>query len=134
MSKVILNEQEIVKTNIVDLLDELTIAYQNTKIERGKVILQYKIPPEQFSILEEIELITVDLRGYASQIKATGYIRNKSEAVEKLQTMRILNVPSIAEFYFDTGQNHEQMKEYIRMLDYLRLLLLEYLHLSGGDE
>jgi uncharacterized membrane protein len=133
MNKIILNEQDILKTNIVDLLDKLTIAYQNTRGDRQEIISQYKATEQEFSILEEIELITVDLRGYASQIKATGYIKNKSQAIEKLQVMRIFNVPSIAEFYFDAEQKYELMKEYIRILDYLRLLLLEYLHLAFGS-
>lgn len=45
--------------------------------------------------------------------------------------MRVLNVPQIASFYFGSHGNYEQIKSYIRTLDYLRLLLLEYLQFQS---
>lgn len=41
--------------------------------------------------------------------------------------MRLFRIPVIVQFYFGSNGNYEQMKGYIRMLDYLRLLMLEYL-------
>lgn len=136
MSNLVLNDQEVIKNNIIDLFDQLAIAYQQTKEERRQIISQDQFSDEDFSLLEEIELITVDLRGYASQIKTLGYIKNKTQAIKQLQAIKILNIPTIAEFYFNTGQLYEKMKGYIRLLDYLRLSLLEFLSfaiLSGSS-
>ena len=130
MSNLVLNDQEVIKNNILDLLDKLAIAYQQTKEERQEIIAHNQFSDEDFSLFEEIELITVDLRGYASQIKTLGYIKNKTQAIKQLQTIKILNTPTIAEFYFNTGQLYETMKGYIRLLDYLRLSLLEFLSLA----
>ncbi len=52
---------------------------------------------------------------------------NKQEAINWLQTMGVFDVSAIAQFYFTTDADYMQMKAYIRMLDYLRLLILEYL-------
>ncbi|WP_414527879.1 hypothetical protein [Nodularia chucula] len=127
MNKAVLNEQEVTKQNIIQLLAQLTHVYQTTRNERKEIIMTFPPEDEEFSLLEEIELLTVNIRGYASQVQATGQINHKSQAIEQLQSVRVLNVPQIANFYFSNNDQYEQMKSYIRILDYLRLLLLEYL-------
>lgn len=127
MTKAILNDQELTKRNIAQLLPQLTNLYQNTRSERKEISTQFPPENEEFSLLEEIELLTVNLRGYASQIAATGDIVNKEQVISQLQAMRVFSVSPIGEFYFNSNGKYEQMKDYIRVLDYLRLLLLEYL-------
>ncbi|WP_334705205.1 hypothetical protein [Nostoc sp.] len=130
MTKAILNQEELVKKNISQLLVQLTNIYQNTRGERQEISIQFPPEDEEFSLVEELELLTVNLRGYASQIQSTGQIANQSQAIKQLQAMRVLNIPQIASFYFGSNGNYEQIKSYIRTLDYLRLLLLEYLQLQ----
>lgn len=131
MTKAILNQQELIKRNISQLLTQLTNTYQNTRGERQEISIQFPPEDEEFSLLEELELLTVNLRGYASQIQSTGQIVNQAQTIEQLQAMPVLNVPQIASFYFDSNGNYEQIKSYIRTLDYLRLLLLEYLQFQS---
>ncbi|MEH1819167.1 MAG: hypothetical protein V7L31_08835 [Nostoc sp.] len=131
MTKAILNQQELVKRNISQLLVQLTNIYQNTRGERQEISIQFPAEDEEFSFLEELELLTVNLRGYASQIQSIGQIVNQDQAIEQLQAMRVLNIPQIASFYFGSNGNYEQIKSYIRTLDYLRLLLLEYLQFKS---
>ncbi len=131
MTEAMLNTQsaEITRNYISHLLNELTVNYQNSKRERKEIV---SLPPnsdEEFTVLEEIELLTVDIRGYASQIQARGWIENEPEAIERLQAMRVFNVPAIARIYFAVDGDYSQIKAYIRMLDYLRLLTLEYLQM-----
>ncbi|MBN3941606.1 MAG: hypothetical protein V7L21_08665 [Nostoc sp.] len=126
-----LNEQELTKRNIVQLLTQLINAYQSTRTERQEIAIQFSSEDEEFSLLEELELLTVNIRGYANQIQSTGHIVNKDQAIEQLQALRVLNVPQIANFYFGSNGNYEQIKSYIRTLDYLRLLLLEYLQFQS---
>lgn len=126
-----LNKQELTKRNIVQLLTQLINAYQNTRTERQEIAIQFPPEDEEFSLLEELELLTVNLRGYASQFQSTDQIVNKDQAIEQLQAMQVLNVPQIASFYFGSNGNYEQIKSYIRTLDYLRLLLLEYLQFQS---
>jgi len=86
----------------------------------------------KFTVLEEIELLTSDIRGYAHQIQARGWVENEQQAIERLQNMGVFDVPALAKFYFSTDGGYQQMKAYIRMLDYLRLLILEYLCSVGS--
>ncbi|MFM7364228.1 MAG: hypothetical protein ACKO11_06950 [Cuspidothrix sp.] len=127
MTEAVLDQQEVIKRNIIQLLSQLTTVYQNTRSERKEIVIQFPPDNEEFSLLEELELLTVELRGYASQITATGQIINKEQVISQLQAMRIFSVSSIGQFYFQNNGKYEEMKNYIRMLDYLRLLLLEYL-------
>lgn len=118
---------EVIRNYINHLLQHLTVDYQSTKQERKKIACLPPASEEDFTVLEEIELLTSDIRGYASQIQARGWIENEQEAIERLQTMQVFDVPAITQFYFDTNGEYKQMKAYIQMLDYLRLLILEYL-------
>ncbi|MTJ55182.1 hypothetical protein FJR38_22150 [Anabaena sp. UHCC 0253] len=127
MTEAVLDQKEVTKRNINQLLSQLTNTYQNTRSERKEIVIQFPPVNEEFSLLEEIELLTVDLRGCASQIAATGQIVHKEQVISQLQAMRVFSVSSICQFYFSSNGNYEQMKNYIRMLDYLRLLLLEFL-------
>ncbi len=128
MSEITLTTQnEIIKNQIIHVLAQLTINYQQTKAERKKLAALSPANDEEFSVLEEIELLTVDIRGYASQIQARGRIEKEQEAIERLQTMRVFDVPTLAHFYFTTDDDYGQIKAYICLLDYLRLLMIEYL-------
>ena len=135
MTEATLNTQnpEITRHYITLLLKNLTFNYQNTKEERKEIASLFPVEQE-FTLLEEIELLTVDIRGFASQIQARGWIENEQQAIKRLQAMRVFDIPTLAQFYFTTNnKEYEQMKAYIRTLDYLRLLIIEYLHLSTSS-
>ena len=116
MTNVTLNAQnpEIIKNYITLLLEQLTSDYKKTKEERKKIAC-LPITDEEFTVLEEIELLTVDIRGYASQIQVTGSVENPQQAIERLYSMRIIDIPVIAEFYLAANDDYRQMKTYIRI-------------------
>ena len=115
----------IEKKYLINLLEQLNQLYRQTKSERKQLATSFKTDAE-FTVLEEIELLTVELRGYASQVEARGWIESSEAAINRLHNMRIFEIPVIAKLYFN-HQEYNLMKSYIRMLDYLRLLILEYL-------
>ena len=131
MSKtaITLENKELTKNQIIKLLEQLIIDEQNCIEEKKRIAIDFPTSEEDFTILEEIELLTTDIRGYASQIKAQGYINEKAKTVKNLQKMRVFNIPKISEFYFNNQLNFPQVKNYLQMLDYLRLLIIEYLTL-----
>ena len=132
MTKTTITNQnpELTKNYIIQLLDQLTVDYQNTKSERKAITTEFSPSEGEFTVLEEIELLTTDIRGYANQIKARGYLENVQETIKTLQKMRVFDIQTIAQLYFNTPRRYENIKSYLRMLDYLRLLILEYLNLS----
>lgn len=133
MTSTILNTQnpEVIKSYIALLLKQLTTDYKNTKEERKKIASLPFTSDEEFTVLEEIELLTVDIRGYASQIQVTGSVENRQQAIERLQSIRVTDIPVITQFYLEANDDYQQMKAYIRILDYMRSLILEYLSNLG---
>jgi hypothetical protein len=129
MTKATLNLQryQLTRNSISYLLEQLILDYQKTKQDRQEIAVKFPASDEEFTVLEEIELLTVNLRGYASQIQARGWIDNEKETIKILQSMQILAIPSIAKLYFETKEEYPKIKAYLQKLDYLRLLILEYL-------
>jgi predicted DNA-binding ribbon-helix-helix protein len=112
---------------IAQLLEQLTVNYQNTKLERKQIAQNFTQSEAEFTPLEEIELLTVSIRGYASQIAASGSLRNDLQAISELQKLSVFNNHLIVQLYGEARSHYPQMQSYICMLDYLRLLVLEYL-------
>lgn len=131
MTEATLNPQksEILKNYIAHLLSGLTVDYQNTKPERKEIATLFRANEEEFSIDEEIELLTSDLRGYACQIQGSGRIEKEQLAIAQLLTMGVFDIPVLANFYWKTEGEYPLLKGYLQKLDYLRLLILEYLSL-----
>lgn len=77
---------------------------------------------------------SVSIRGFGSQFIAPTGLSNKPEVVAQLKQLRAFDIPSIAQFYFDTSVESERLKLYVSLLDYLRLLILEYLQTSTAEE
>ncbi|MEG4842633.1 hypothetical protein [Microcoleus sp. B9-D4] len=125
-----LNKLAIQQDIIVQLLAQLTVDYQNTKLERKEISQRYLGSEEYFSFLEELELVTVSIRGYASQIEERAEVENREQAIAELHQLRVFDRSAIAQFYDETRSGYLQMRSYIRMLDYLRLLVLEYLQME----
>jgi hypothetical protein len=74
--------------------------------------------------------IRVEIRGYASQVKNHGQIKNKTEFRQKLGDFRFLESPILSHFYFNLSSNYPLLKNYLLELDYLRLLMLEFINLD----
>lgn len=126
------NKLEIQKEYLAWLLEQLTIADRNSSQERKAIAKQYPGSDEEFALLEELELLTVNIRGYASQIKLMGRVENLQKAMQDLPKLSVFNVPIVARFYVEQRSPYPQTKMYLQLLDYLRLLVLEYLQTLGS--
>lgn len=58
--------------------------------------------------------------------KQDGTIRIE-EAIAHIQTLQVFAIPAISHFYRTEGDRYPKIKSYLQLLDYLRLLILEYL-------
>ncbi len=132
LETILLNPLEQTTQKITDLLDQLTQDYQQL-LEQDKTVLLATFPlnEQTFSILEEMDLLTVDLRGYANQIVFNQQIPNPDQALTVLQSIHIFQNPSMAELYFIKNQQFPLFYQYLQKLDYLRLLLIDWLTLNS---
>jgi len=107
---------------------QLLTDYQHTKEERHKIALWEE--SQEFSILGVIEIFTTDIRGYAAQIIANDNLENTQEITDNLQRLKIFDVSYFTEWYFDHESDYPQIKRYVEILNYLRLLIIEYINAS----
>ena len=81
-----LNPLEQTTRKIISLLDQLTHDYHQIQQSEAKSLIEaFSLNEQEFSIMEEIDLITTDLRGYASQIKITNQIQKPDQALKYLR-------------------------------------------------
>lgn len=124
---------DLTRNHIARLVEQLIVDYRNAKEDRARLAGTTDSDSDEFTVLEEIELFTVDIRGYASQVTRYGQIENEEKAATELEKMRLLEISSVAKWYFESNpEDYWHLKLYVRMLDYLRLLILEHIKLSLG--
>jgi hypothetical protein len=92
------------------LLAQLTVDYQKTQSERIEIAQSYFGSEEDFSFLEELELVTVSIRGYASQIEERAEVENREQAIAELHQLRVFDRSAIAQFYDETRSGYLQMQ------------------------
>lgn len=123
-----LNPHEQTTRKIISLLDQLTHDYHQIQQDEAKALMEaFPFHEQEFSIMEEIDLITTDLRGYANQIKITNQIQNPDQALKYLRQTLILNNPLIADLYFFQREKFPLTHQYLQKLDYLKFLLIDTL-------
>ena len=115
------------KDYIGKVLKHLLSDYKNTREERRKVALWEE--SKDFSILGEIEIFTTDIEGCASQVIANDDLENSQDMINKLTKLQIFDVSYFADWYFSEETQFTQIKRYIEKLNYLRLLMIEYISL-----
>lgn len=106
---------------------QLTTLYQDAKLERIRAATEYPGTDDGFSILEELEMLTIGISGYATQIQSTGSVKNTVKAITDLQQFNVFENVAVSQFYQDAGGDYPKLQAYVQLLDYLRLLSLEYL-------
>lgn len=123
------NYREQLQSHLQQILDQLTTLEQSTQTEREKINRNFPGTEDHFSVLEELELLTVNLRGYGHQIQAHGTLNNPQHIQDSLLKLQIFNIPTIAQLYGSTSEDYPGTKAYIQLLNYLRLLILEHIQL-----
>ncbi|AFY33553.1 hypothetical protein [Calothrix sp. PCC 7507] len=116
-----------IKNYIGKVLQQLLINYKNTREERRQISIWEE--SKDFSILGEIEIFTTDVEGYASQVIANDDLENYQDIIQKLTKMNIFDISYFADWYFSEESYFPHVKLYIEKLNYLRLLIIEYISL-----
>jgi hypothetical protein len=119
------NNSNTSKEYINKVLNQLLIDYKNTREERRELANWEEF--KDFSIIGEIEIFTDSIRGYASQLITDSTTKNAQESIEKLKQIQIFNISEFVEWYFRYDTEYPQLKNYIEKLNYLRLLIIEYI-------
>ncbi|BAY60832.1 hypothetical protein NIES22_08920 [Calothrix brevissima NIES-22] len=119
-------KSQMAKQYITNVLQQLLIDYKNTRDERRQIAIWEE--SQDFSILGEIEIFATDIEGYASQVIANDDLEQYQEMMQKLTKMHIFDIAYFADWYFAEESQFPQIKLYIEKLNYLRLLVIEYIN------
>jgi hypothetical protein len=115
------------KNYIGKVLKHLLSDYKNTREER-RIIGSWE-ESKDFSILGEIEIFTTDIEGCASQVIANDDLENSQDIITKLTKINIFDISYFADWYFSEESQFPQLKLHVEKLNYLRLLIIEYISL-----
>jgi hypothetical protein len=115
------------KNYISKVLKHLLSDYKNTREERRIIGLWEE--SKDFSILGEIEIFTTDIEGCASQVIANDDLENSQDIIKKLTKINIFDISYFADWYFSEESQFPHLKLHVEKLNYLRLLIIEYISL-----
>ncbi|KAB8315782.1 hypothetical protein SD81_031020 [Tolypothrix campylonemoides VB511288] len=118
-------KSQTAKDYIDRVLKHLLSDYKKTREERRQIALWEE--SKDFSILGEIEILTSDVEGCAFQVIANDKLENSQDIIDKLTKVKIFDVSYFADWYFSDENQFPQIKRYIEKLNYLRLLIIEYI-------
>ena len=113
------------KNYIEHILNQLLIDYQKTQEERIKIAEWEE--NQEVSILGIIEMLTDTIRGYGFQVINNHSLDNSTAIINELEKLKIFEIPELTDWYFSSECNYTQSKKYLESLNYLRLLILEYM-------
>jgi hypothetical protein len=119
------NNVRTAQSYIEQILNQLLIDYQNTQLEREKIAIWEE--NQEFSILGIIEILTDDIRGYAFQVITNNYSAKAQDILKELIKLKIFEITELTQWYFSSEFDYPQIKHYLETLNYLRLLIIEYL-------
>ncbi|MGK7885349.1 MAG: hypothetical protein AB4057_12090 [Crocosphaera sp.] len=113
------------KNYIEQILNRLIIDYQKTKEERVKIAVWEE--NKEVSLLGIMEMVTDTIRGYAFQVINNNSLENSAEIILELEKLKIFEIPELVDWYFSSDFNYTLSKKYLETLNYLRLLIIEYI-------
>jgi len=97
------------------------------KDERRKLWETEKNSEQEYTVWSQLELLSTYILGYVSQIITSGYTRQEPhEALDHLHQLSIFDVDCIVSWYRSSEDEYPKIKQFFELLDYMRLLTLEY--------
>ena len=110
-----------------ELKKRLFVKEKEIKKESHQLWLKEKESSKEETVWDTLELFSTDILGYVGQIAFRGYtIQSPDEVVRHLHKLNIFEKDCIIDWYDSDADNYPQIKQYFELLDYIRLLTLEY--------
>lgn len=122
------SEAELFRRNRLAELKNRLFAYEKAmKDERRKLWETEKESEQEYTVWSQLELLSTYILGYVSQIITSGCTRQEPrQALDHLHQLSIFDVDCIVSWYRSSGDEYPKIKQFFELLDYIRLLSLEY--------
>lgn len=115
------------RKRIGELLSHLFEHEKSTKGERSK-LWEREDRSKEYTVLDRLDILSADIIGYATGLTSYGYTRQEPhEVINHLHRLSIFNVECIMKWYPTAAEEYPKIKQYFELLDYIRLLTLDYI-------
>lgn len=116
---------------IKEMADRLIEMFHWTDDERRKLAEWVWLSGNEQSpnIEAFIHLVPDYVAGYASTIAYRGIIKDARKALENLNNCGLHNHTDFRIWFVTEGDNYEKIREYVLYVDYLRLMVMDYIRL-----
>ena len=116
------------KKRIAELLNRLKEHGRTMKDERSKLWDNDKNDAQGYSVLDRLEILSLNVIGYLSGLDSKNFLFKEPEKiVNYLHKLSIFNVECIMKWYPSAVKEYPKIKYYFELLDYIRLLTIDYI-------
>lgn len=123
-----LDKELFERQRFYELKKRLLIEEKALKKERHFLWLQETESIKEDTVWERLELVSTDILGYVSQIASKGNTsQSPSLVIAHLHQLKIFEIDCIIDWYSSEENKFPKIKQYFELLDYVRLLTLEYM-------
>jgi hypothetical protein len=117
------------RNRIAELLSRLLEQekFTNMKGERSK-LWDSEDRSQNYTVLDRLDILCADIIGYVSGITSKPYpIKEPEKVINHLYRLSIFNVECIMNWYPSVAEEYPKIKQYFELLDYVRLLTINYI-------
>ena len=116
------------RKRIAELLNHLKEHGRTMKEERRKLWDSEKDSQGPYFVWDRLEILSADIIGYISRIDSENYrLKDPQKAINHLHKLSIFDVECIMKWYPTAAQEYPKIKQYFELLDYIRLLALDFI-------
>ena len=116
------------KKRIAELLNSLEEHERTIKEERSKLWHSEKDAPGPYKVWDRLEMLSLNIIGYLSGLESKKFLSKEPEKViNHLHRLSIFKVECIMKWYSTAAQEYPKIKHYFELLDYIRLLTIDYI-------
>ena len=116
------------RKRIAELLNRLKEHGRTMKEERRKLCDSEKDSQGPYFVWDRLEILSADIIGYISRIDSVTYrLKDPQKAISHLHKLSIFDVDCIMKWYPTAAQEYPKIKQYFELLDYIRLLALDFI-------
>jgi hypothetical protein len=122
------NETEIFEQNRIAELKSRLDEHERTIKEERRKLWHAESGSQEPVVWETLKVVSTYIAGYVSQVTTEGYkIENPPEVIIHLHKLSIFNVKCIMKWYPSAENEYPKIKQYFELLDYIRLLILDFI-------
>jgi hypothetical protein len=122
------------RRHIAGLYEQIVSSFKSVLAEQRSLAKKKAWEDEDQDAFMDAELFADHVCGYASYAATCVYTKLPFEAIQQLKCNSIFDMPPVEHLYVRHEADAPYMRRYIEAVDYLRLLIVEYINQFESNE